>query len=67
MVKLIAALALHSDSAMKSDTNVTLDFSRQYKTMKTELTDRVKRLEQEVSQLKEDLGMNKSNFKVYIK
>ncbi|XP_047449199.1 coiled-coil domain-containing protein 153 [Mugil cephalus] len=37
--------------------DVNSDFSRQYKTMKTELTDKVKRLEQEVSQLREDLAL----------
>lgn len=47
------------------DTNVILDLSRQYKTMQTELTSKVKRLEKEVSQLKEELGMNTSIFKVY--
>lgn len=40
-----------------ADANVILDLSRQYKTMQTELTNKVKKLEQEVSQLKEDLGM----------
>lgn len=69
MPKLIAASALQSESAMKAksdivDTNVVLDFSRQYKTMQTELTNNVKRLEKEVSQLKEGLGMNTSHFNV---
>lgn len=40
-----------------ADANVILDLSCQYKTMQTELTNKVKKLEQEVSQLKEDLGM----------
>lgn len=40
-----------------ADANVILDLSRQYKTMQTELTNKVKKLEQEVSQLKEALGM----------
>lgn len=40
-----------------ADANVILDLSRQYKTMQTKLTNKVKKLEQEVSQLKEDLGM----------
>lgn len=71
MPKLIAASALQSESAMKAksdivDTNVVLDFSRQYKTMQTELTNNVKRLEKEVSQLKEGLGMNTSHFNVCI-
>lgn len=69
MPKLIAALALQSESAMKaksdiSDTNVILDLSRQYKTMQTELGSKVKRLEEEVSQLKEELGMNTSHLNV---
>lgn len=71
MPKLIAALALQSESAVKAksdmvDTNVfiVLDLSRQYKTMQTELTNKVKRLEKEVSQLKEELGMRTSNFNV---
>lgn len=61
MPKLIAALALQSESAMKSDivdTNVIVDLSRQYKTTQTELTNKVKKLEEEVGQLKEQLGMN---------
>lgn len=61
MPKLIAALALQSESAMKSDivdTNVIVDLSRQYKTTQTELTNKVKKLEEEVGQLKEELGMN---------
>lgn len=63
MPKLIAALALQSESATKAKsnivgTNVILDLSRQYKTMQTDLTNKVKRLETEVSQLKEELGMN---------
>lgn len=61
MHKLIAALALQSESAMKSDivdTNVIVDLSRQCKTTQTELTDKVKKLEEEVGQLKEELGMN---------
>lgn len=66
MPKLIAALALQSQPATKAkpDKNVILDLSRQYKTMQTELTNKVKRLEEEVSQLKEELGMNASNLKV---
>lgn len=46
---------------MKSDivdTNVIVDLSRQYKTTQTELTNKVKKLEEEVGQLKEQLGMN---------
>lgn len=46
---------------MKSDivdTNVIVDLSRQYKTTQTELTNKVKKLEEEVGQLKEELGMN---------
>ncbi|XP_078099964.1 dynein regulatory complex protein 12 [Sander vitreus] len=35
--------------------DVNSDFSRQYKTMQTELTNKAKRMEKEVSQLKEDL------------
>ncbi len=71
MPKLIAALALQSESATKAksdiaDTNVILDLSRLYKTMQTELTNKVKRLETEVSQLKEELGMDASNFHIYI-
>lgn len=64
MPKLIAALDLQSESATKpkSDTNVILDLSRQYKTMQTELTSKVKRLETEASQLKEELGMNTCHF-----
>lgn len=64
MPKLIAALDLQIESATKpkSDTNVILDLSRQYKTMQTELTSKVKRLETEASQLKEELGMNRCNF-----
>lgn len=67
MPKLIATLAFQSESAMKAksditDTNVILDLSRQYKTMQAELTNRVKRLEMEVSQLKEELGMNTHTF-----
>lgn len=70
MPKLIAALALQSESATKAKsnivgTNVILDLSRQYKTMQTDLTNKVKRLETEVSQLKEELGMNTSNSHVY--
>lgn len=60
MLKLIAVLAFQSESAVNSeiaDANVILDLSRQYKTMQTKLTNKVKKLEQEVSQLKEDLGM----------
>lgn len=62
--KLIATLDLQSESAAKpkSDTNVILDLSRQYKTMQTELTSKVKRLETEASQLKEELGTNRCNF-----
>lgn len=63
MPKLIAAV--QSELAMKSDiadTSVTLDLSRQYKTMQTELSSKVKRLEKEVSQLTEELGMDKSIF-----
>ncbi|XP_070684878.1 dynein regulatory complex protein 12 [Pempheris klunzingeri] len=37
--------------------DVNSDLSRQYKTMQTELTNKVKRLEKEVSQLKEELGL----------
>lgn len=47
------------------DTNAILDLSRQYKTMQTELTNKAKRMEKEVSQLKEDLGMNTFHFNVY--
>lgn len=62
--KLIATLDLQSESAAKpkSDTNVILDLSRQYKTMQTELTSKVKRLETEASQLKEELGTNRCHF-----
>lgn len=62
--KLIATLDLQSESAAKpkSDTNVILDLSCQYKTMQTELTSKVKRLETEASQLKEELGTNRCNF-----
>ena len=49
----------------KSDINIILDLSRQYKTMQTELTNKAKRLEKEVSQLKGELGMNTSHFNVY--
>lgn len=64
MPKLIDALALQSELAMmaKSVTNVILDLSRQYKTMQTELTNKVKTLEKEVSQLKEELGLNTFHF-----
>lgn len=63
MPKLIAALALQSESVMKAKSDIVdtcdiVDLSRQYKTMQTELTNKVKRLEKEVSQLKEELGMN---------
>ena len=66
MPKLIAALALQSEPAMKAksnivDVNVVVDLSRQYKTMQVELTSKVERLEKEVSKLKEELGMNTSN------
>ncbi|XP_026194640.1 coiled-coil domain-containing protein 153 [Anabas testudineus] len=37
--------------------DVNSDFSRQYKTLQTELTSKVKRLEQDVSQLKEELAV----------
>ncbi|XP_039986336.1 coiled-coil domain-containing protein 153 [Xiphias gladius] len=37
--------------------DVNSDLSRQYKTMKTELTNKVKRLEKEVSQLNEELAL----------
>lgn len=40
------------------DTNVIVDLSREYRTMQTELTNKVKKLEEEVSQLKEELGIN---------
>lgn len=68
MPKLIAALALQSEPAMKAksnivDVNVVVDLSRQYKTMQVELTSKVERLEKEVSKLKEELGMNTSNYK----
>lgn len=67
MPKLIAALALQRESAMKAEsvTNVIVDFSRQYKTLQTELTSKVKRLEQDVSQLKEELGMSTSNLNIH--
>lgn len=47
--KVIAALASQNESAVKNkseiaDTNVIVDLSRQYKTMQTELTTKVKRL-----------------------
>lgn len=62
MPKLIAALALQSEPATKAKSNifhinVVVDLSRQYKTMQTELTSKVERLEKEVSKLKEELGM----------
>uniref|UniRef100_A0A3Q4H1T0 Dynein regulatory complex protein 12 n=1 Tax=Neolamprologus brichardi TaxID=32507 RepID=A0A3Q4H1T0_NEOBR len=63
--RLIAVLAFQSESAMKSviaDANVILDLSRQYKTMQTELTNKVKKLEQEVSQLKEDLVLSQEEL-----
>uniref|UniRef100_A0A3P8T2D3 Dynein regulatory complex protein 12 n=1 Tax=Amphiprion percula TaxID=161767 RepID=A0A3P8T2D3_AMPPE len=62
LLKLIAALDLQSESALKSDIvdmTVTPDLSRQYKTMQTELTSKVKRLEKEASQLKEELEQQK--------
>nr|XP_020455769.1 coiled-coil domain-containing protein 153-like isoform X2 [Monopterus albus] len=37
--------------------DINSDLSRQYKTMQTELTNKVKRLEEDVSQLKEELAM----------
>lgn len=40
------------------DTNVIVDLSRQYRAMQTELTNKVKKLEEEVSQLTEELGIN---------
>lgn len=67
MLELIAALAVQSESAMKTmsdvvDTNVIVDLSRQYRAMQMELTDKVKKLEEEVSQLKEELGTNIQMF-----
>lgn len=45
-----------------SDTNVIPELSRQYKTMQTELTGKVTRLENEVSQLKGELSMTTFKF-----
>ncbi|XP_036936861.1 coiled-coil domain-containing protein 153 [Acanthopagrus latus] len=43
--------------ARQDHRDVNSDLSRQYKTMQTELTSKVKRLEMEASQLKEELGL----------
>lgn len=44
------------------DTNAIVDLSRQYRAMQTELTNKVKKLEEEVSQLNEELGINIQMF-----
>ncbi|XP_028274568.1 dynein regulatory complex protein 12 [Parambassis ranga] len=43
--------------------DISSDLSRQYKTMQTELSSKVKRLEKEVSQLTEELGLCQEELK----
>lgn len=45
---------------------VIVGLSRQYRTMQAELTRKVETLEEEVSKLKEELGMNISIFFLYL-
>lgn len=45
-----------ADCYIKNSMNVVVVLSRQYMTMQAELTSKVKRLEEEVSRLREQLG-----------